>query len=49
VLIGKLEVMTSLWLFEFAVVDIRKVVNEGFAGKENMTIDVRIVHENTCN
>jgi hypothetical protein len=30
----------SLLLFEFVAINIRKVVKEGFAGKEDMTIDV---------
>jgi hypothetical protein len=39
-LIRKLEVVKSLWLFAFAAINIRKMVKEGFAGKEDMTIDV---------
>lgn len=39
-LAGKLEMEESLWLSEFAAINIIKVVEEGFAGKDDMTISV---------
>jgi hypothetical protein len=40
VLTGKLEVVTPMWLFKFAALNMRKLVKEGFAGNKDMTIDV---------
>jgi hypothetical protein len=36
----KIENGEVLWLFEFTAINIRKVVKEGFAGKDDTTIDV---------